>query len=271
MRQLAAAALAFAYAGGALAFAPAPSALPTSRASLRAAGASLAPQARPTAALSRKGRAALRMAETMEGRHLPQIIQGGMGVQVRAGKQTQPSPGCARCRECARAMRLRVCARLRAACVRGKCAPAQPRSSTAGADVPRCQRVSLRPSWDGPLNTRCGLCVCQVSSWKLAREVARSGELGIISGTAMDVVLLRWMQDGDPDGLYRRALAAFPDQDMVKRFMDKYYIEGGKPADKPYRGLQMWTLGASQELREACVLGNFAEVGTENARSFSHI
>jgi len=120
------------------------------------------------------------MAETMEGRHLPQIIQGGMGVQV--------------------------------------------------------------------------------SSWKLAREVARSGELGIISGTAMDVVLLRWMQDGDPDGLYRRALAAFPDQDMVKRFMDKYYIEGGKPADKPYRGLQMWTLGASQELREACVLGNFAEV-----------
>jgi NAD(P)H-dependent flavin oxidoreductase YrpB (nitropropane dioxygenase family) len=113
--------------------------------------------------------------------------------------------------------------------------------------------------------------VCQVSSWKLAREVARSGELGIISGTAMDVVLLRWMQDGDPDGLYRRALAAFPDQDMVKRFMDKYYIEGGKPADKPYRGLQMWTLGASQELREACVLGNFAEVGTENARSLSLI
>jgi len=181
MRQLAAAALAFAYAGGALAFAPAPSALPATRGvSLRAAGHSMAPQSRPTVSLGRKGRAALRMAETMEGRHMPQIIQGGMGVQV--------------------------------------------------------------------------------SSWKLAREVARAGELGIISGTAMDVVLVRWLQDGDPGNLYRNALKHFPDQGMAQRIIDKYFIEGGKPADKPYRGLAMWTLDASQELREACVLGNFCEV-----------
>jgi len=83
MRQLAAAALAFAYAGGAMAFAPAPSALPTARSanSMRSTGVSLAPQARPTVSL-RKGRSALQMADTMEGRHLPKIIQGGMGVQV---------------------------------------------------------------------------------------------------------------------------------------------------------------------------------------------
>jgi len=83
MRQLAAAALAFAYAGGAMAFAPAPSALPAARSanSMRSTGVSLAPQARPTVSL-RKGRAALHMADTMEGRHLPKIIQGGMGVQV---------------------------------------------------------------------------------------------------------------------------------------------------------------------------------------------
>ena len=101
----------------------------------------------------------------------------------------------------------------------------------------------------------------QVSSWKLARELARSGELGIISGTAMDVVVLRWLQDGDPGGLYRKALAEFPDQGMAQRFIDKYYIEGGKAADKPYAPLQMWQLDASQALREACVLGNFCEVG----------
>jgi NAD(P)H-dependent flavin oxidoreductase YrpB (nitropropane dioxygenase family) len=100
-----------------------------------------------------------------------------------------------------------------------------------------------------------------VSSWKLARELARSGELGIISGTAMDVVVLRWLQDGDPGGLYRKALAAFPDQGMAQRFIDKYYVEGGKAADKPYAPLQMWQLDASQALREACVLGNFCEVG----------
>ena len=83
MRQLAAAALAFAYAGGAMAFSPAPSALPATRAanSMRSTGASLAPQTRPTVSL-RKGRAAVTMAATMEGRHMPKIIQGGMGVQV---------------------------------------------------------------------------------------------------------------------------------------------------------------------------------------------
>lgn len=31
----------------------------------------------------------------------------------------------------------------------------------------------------------------QVSSWKLAREVNRAGELGVISGTAMETVLIR--------------------------------------------------------------------------------
>lgn len=91
MRQLAAAALAFAYAGGAMAFSPAPSSLAATRSpSLRSAGVSLAPQARPTVSLGRKGRAALRMVETMEGRHLPQIIQGGMGVQVRLQKKSLP-------------------------------------------------------------------------------------------------------------------------------------------------------------------------------------
>jgi len=100
----------------------------------------------------------------------------------------------------------------------------------------------------------------QVSSWKLAREVARAGELGIISGTAMDIVLVRWLQDGDPGNLYRNALKHFPDQGMAQRMIDKFFIEGGKPADKPYRGLPMWTLDASQDLREACVLGNFCEV-----------
>ncbi len=84
MRQLAAMALAFASAGGAAAFAPASSALPAVRSpnSMRSSGASLEPKARPTVSL-RSGRVALKMAQTMEGRHTPKIIQGGMGVQVR--------------------------------------------------------------------------------------------------------------------------------------------------------------------------------------------
>lgn len=36
----------------------------------------------------------------------------------------------------------------------------------------------------------------RISSWQLAREVARKGGLGVISGTAMDVVFVRTLQDG---------------------------------------------------------------------------
>lgn len=37
----------------------------------------------------------------------------------------------------------------------------------------------------------------RISSWKLAREVSQKGELGVISGTAMDTILVRTLQDGE--------------------------------------------------------------------------
>ena len=100
----------------------------------------------------------------------------------------------------------------------------------------------------------------RISSWKLAREVSKKGELGVISGTAMDTVFIRALQMGDPDGAFRRALASFPDQDMVQRAMDKYYVEGGKDEHTPFKHLPMWTLTPPQTLLEATVLGTYCEV-----------
>ncbi len=39
-----------------------------------------------------------------------------------------------------------------------------------------------------------------VSSAALAKEVSRAGHLGVISGTAIDSVVARRLQDGDIDG-----------------------------------------------------------------------
>ena len=50
-----------------------------------------------------------------------------------------------------------------------------------------------------------------VSGWRLARAVSAAGQLGVVSGTLLPVVLARRLQLGDPDGELRRALAAFPD------------------------------------------------------------
>jgi hypothetical protein len=37
----------------------------------------------------------------------------------------------------------------------------------------------------------------RISSWQLAREVSKKGGLGVISGTAMDVIFVRTLQDGE--------------------------------------------------------------------------
>lgn len=36
-----------------------------------------------------------------------------------------------------------------------------------------------------------------VSSWPLARAVAMAGQLGVVSGTALDSVIARRLQDGE--------------------------------------------------------------------------
>ena len=99
-----------------------------------------------------------------------------------------------------------------------------------------------------------------VSSWQLAREVSTSGQLGVISGTAMDAALARRLQDGDQGGHMRRALAAIPSPAMAARVMEKYFIEGGKDPDAPYKPVPTLTIKTMRAAQELAVVGNFAEV-----------
>ncbi|MGO0576948.1 nitronate monooxygenase [Ornithinimicrobium panacihumi] len=99
-----------------------------------------------------------------------------------------------------------------------------------------------------------------VSGWRLARSVSEAGHLGVVSGTAMDAVISRVLQDGDPGGHYRRALAHFPSQAMAERVLDKYFIEGGKAPDTPYKPIPKLTLETARAGQELAVVGNFAEV-----------
>ena len=73
-----------------------------------------------------------------------------------------------------------------------------------------------------------------VSGWKLAKTVSELGQLGVVSGTAINSVLVRKLQDGDKSGDMRRALKAFPSQSIAESILTSYFVEGGKPADKPY-------------------------------------
>lgn len=99
-----------------------------------------------------------------------------------------------------------------------------------------------------------------VSGWRLARAVAQAGQLGVVSGTALDVVLARRLQQGDSGGHMRRALAEFPYADMAQRILDKYYIAGGKRDGVPYRQVQALSITPTAEQTELVVAANFVEV-----------
>jgi len=99
-----------------------------------------------------------------------------------------------------------------------------------------------------------------VSDWRLANAVSRTGQLGVISGTALDIILARRLQMGDPGGHMRRALAAFPVPEMAQRILDKYFVEGGKPEDEPFFTKPMISHKASQKTNELIVIANFVEV-----------
>lgn len=99
-----------------------------------------------------------------------------------------------------------------------------------------------------------------VSGWQLARAVSLEGQLGVVSGTAMDVVLARRLQLGDPGGHMRRALAEFPFSDMVDQILDRYFIPGGKRPDESFRPTCMLSIHPSAEQVELAVAANFVEV-----------
>ncbi len=99
-----------------------------------------------------------------------------------------------------------------------------------------------------------------VSSWRLAQTVSRLGQLGVVSGTALDQILIRRLQDGDPGDHMRRGLAAFPFPEMSQRILSAYFIPGGKAATAPYRTTPPHSSNDPRDLIELCIAANFVEV-----------
>lgn len=99
-----------------------------------------------------------------------------------------------------------------------------------------------------------------VSGWRLARAVAQEGQLGVVSGTALDLLLTRQLQLGDLGGHLRRALAAFPYPEIAGRILDRYFIPGGKPPDAPFKAQPMISHEPSRATRELGIVSSFVAI-----------
>ena len=98
-----------------------------------------------------------------------------------------------------------------------------------------------------------------VSNWQLARAVSLRGHLGVVSGTALNTVLVRRLQEGDADGSMRRALAACP-LPGVTRILERYFRADGIGRPEPYRLTPMFSLDSAAELLGLTAVANFVEV-----------
>lgn len=99
-----------------------------------------------------------------------------------------------------------------------------------------------------------------VSNWRLARAVSRRGQLGVVSGTALDTLLVRRLQDGDLGGHVRRAMAAFPMPDVSAAALRRYFHAEGRGPSQPYKLLPMYKQTVSVARQQLTMLANFVEV-----------
>ncbi|MGA8416222.1 MAG: nitronate monooxygenase [Candidatus Dormiibacterota bacterium] len=109
-----------------------------------------------------------------------------------------------------------------------------------------------------PLLIQGGMGVA-VSNHRLARAVAMTGHLGVVSGTAIDLVLVRRLQDGDPDGEMRNAIAQFPVTAIAEQVMERYFLPDGR-RQRPYRNISMHSHRDKHVSQDLLVLAAFVEV-----------
>jgi len=136
----------------------------------------------------------------------------------------------------------------------------------------------MAPTTTLPLVIQGGMGVA-VSNWRLARAVASAGQLGVVSGTGLDTVLVRRLHDGDPGGHVRRAMQRFPIPGVAERVLARYFRPGGAevagdaggPADaadaggaggpgEPYPVLPLYRQAVDRSRDRLTALANFVEV-----------
>ena len=110
-----------------------------------------------------------------------------------------------------------------------------------------------------PLLIQGGMGVA-VSDWRLARAVSLTGQLGVVSGTAIESVMVRRLQLGDPGGHTRRAMSRYPVPEVADKILDRYFIEGGKPPGERFRQTPIGSAQPSKNLSDLLVAASFVEV-----------
>jgi nitronate monooxygenase len=97
-----------------------------------------------------------------------------------------------------------------------------------------------------------------ISNWLLANTLSKIGQIGTISGTALDRVVARILQEGDPGGHIRRALAHFPFPKCAQEVLDAYFVEGGIKKGAKYKAVPFFIIEPPPKLISLTICANYA-------------
>ena len=98
-----------------------------------------------------------------------------------------------------------------------------------------------------------------ISGWPLARAVARAGQLGVVSGTAIDAVFVRRLQNEGVSDALRAVLDRFPLQSIVERVLHQF-AQTRRAVSDAYQNLVMLTHRSGEHALDLLVLASYAEV-----------
>ena len=99
-----------------------------------------------------------------------------------------------------------------------------------------------------------------VSGWRLARAVSQRGQVGVVSGTMIDHVFVRRLQDGDPGGHVRRAMERFPLPAVAAAALERYFRPDGRAAGEAYTLLPVYQQVVTRAREQLTMLASFVEV-----------
>ncbi len=104
-----------------------------------------------------------------------------------------------------------------------------------------------------------------ISGWTLARAVSQAGQLGVVSGTGIETVFVRRLQEHGVDGALQEVFDRFPLQSVVHDVVAKYGPSRRSGPEAPYRVAPMSTHRNVQSSQDLLVLASYVEVALAKA------
>lgn len=99
-----------------------------------------------------------------------------------------------------------------------------------------------------------------VSGWPLARAVSQRGQLGVVSGTGIDLLFIRRLQDGDVGGHLRNVMDRFPIPGVAAAAVREFFLPHGRPPGRPYKLMPMYKQVTSRARQQLAMLAAYVEV-----------